>query len=50
MINDLDVSLDGAFLAGLTEATNGSVHLIMGSGAEVPAKSGHDIRILAHNE
>ncbi len=50
IIEDLDVGLDGPFLAGLTEATRGSVSLVARSGQNVLAEASQDIRILAHNE
>lgn len=50
LIQDLEVELDGAFLAGLTEATRGTVSLEVRSGMDVLAVSSQDIRILAHNE
>ena len=50
VVEDLDVGLDGAFLAGLTEATRGTVRLIARMGEAVLAEADRDIRILAHNE
>ena len=50
VIDDLDVTLDGAFLARLTEATRGTISLEVRSGPEVLAVNSQDIRILAHNE
>ena len=49
-IDDLDVGLDGPFLAGLTEATRGGVTLVARCGQDVLAEASQDIRILAHNE
>ena len=50
VIEELDVGLDGPFLAGLTEATRGTARLIARAGGAVLAEASHDIRILAHNE
>ncbi|MDT7953705.1 MAG: DUF4011 domain-containing protein, partial [Acetobacteraceae bacterium] len=50
IIEDLEIGLDGPLLAGLTEATRGSVTLVARSGQDVLVEARHEIRILAHNE
>jgi hypothetical protein len=48
--DDLDVSVDGAFLSELSEATRGTVSLAVRRGGEIVDELTRDIRILAFNE
>ncbi len=48
--NDLDITVDGPFLAGLSEATRATVTLVARSGGKPVGEFTQDIRVLAHNE
>jgi very-short-patch-repair endonuclease len=50
VFDDLDVPLDGTFLAGLSEAVRATVSLIARSGERIVGEFTQDVRILALNE
>jgi len=50
VFDELDVSVDGPFLSGLSEASRGIVSLTARSGDEILAEFTQDLRILALNE
>ncbi|MHB0709360.1 hypothetical protein ACX4M1_05820 [Roseomonas mucosa] len=50
VMDDLDLKLDGAWLASLTEGIRGSVSFTARSGERCVAEVTQDVRFLAHNE